>query len=75
LTEFGDELLAKINALNLLQSACILCFSTASKSDVCMEWTSLSFKFVRESSIDKFEIQNLRIQQWNFIEHFRYLYS
>jgi len=75
LTEFGDELLTKIYAMNLLQSACILCFSTASKSDVCLEWMSLRFKFVRESSIDKFEIKNLRIQQWNFIENLRYLYA
>jgi hypothetical protein len=34
-----------------------------------MELMSLSFKFACEISNDKFEIQYLRIQVWNLIEH------
>ena len=40
-----------------------------SKSDVCVEWMPLSFKFAREISIDKFEIQSLRKQVGSLIKH------
>jgi hypothetical protein len=59
------------DVVNLLRFADILLLNTASESAFTsvLYGCHLSFKFICEILINKFEIHNLQVHLWNLIKH------